>query len=456
MFLLTFSIFLLIANFYYFFTNKYMYLFIPCMLFLPDYYGVEFSGSLPILTVSRMMAIVFYIYAYIHRRRDLNIKKIKTNSISKEYYFLFAYFVLRIISNIHYITTYGQAAKTIGLIILEQLFLLIAFYLLSPTSDEILKLLKYVVFVASYLFVVGIIESITRFRPFDELHTVSREMLNEHFIRLGLLRATTTMHMPGFYGNMCILVLPLIMYLYDRFKQKRYLICASLCIMAVIHSGSRSDLFYLVGIFIFTILFIYRNNRLKEFIKNTSIICIALVSIMAVLSLCSPYLKYFYEGTAKSFLNEVGFDFDLSKGAPEGVDGYGENTYGSASRIEQFGGIYDTLSVHPLFGYGSGAEDRKDFHYYRFRTSKWYRHNAYDVGLVEIICDEGLIGLFAFCGLFVFIFLTIRKTNNNSLKRYYYFLVFTYLMSTLSTANMMHFLFLFILIFMHFTKKNEL
>ena len=108
-FLSTFTLALHIANIYCFIKKKYLYLFIPCMLFLPDYYGGEISDSLPLLTASRTMFVIFFIYAWINRRRNLSFKNFRLKELPREYLFLAAYFVLRIVSNLYYVTTYGQA-----------------------------------------------------------------------------------------------------------------------------------------------------------------------------------------------------------------------------------------------------------------------------------------------------------------------------------------------------------
>ena len=418
----------------------------PCYLFLPDYYGIEFSENFPILTISRIITLLFYIYAFKNRKKNINIKSIKIKSLPKEYYLLFIYFFLRIISNLRYISLHGQAAKTIFSIILEQTFLVIAFYMLSPSSEELMKMLKTIVTVATVLFVLGFLESVTYIRLFDELNTVSRDMINEHYYRLGLLRATTTMKMPGHYANMCTIILPTIIYLYETLKQKRYLISEGLCILAIIHSCSRANIFFLFILFTYALLFIFKRESRFTFLKNTLFIIVTLTLIIIVLSLSSVKLRYFYEGTAKSLLNEIGFEFDLNNNVPQGAQGFGGNTYGSASRLEQFTGIYYTFNNHPLFGFGSGAEDRSEIKYYRFRNSSWYKHKAYDVGIVEIICDEGLLGLLAFVSLFMSLLLRISKIKATAPKSHLYFMLFSYLICTLSTANMIHFLFLIVIL----------
>ena len=448
-FLIIISLGLLVANIICFARKKYLYLFIPCMLFLPGYYGIDFGDAFPILTVTRMMFIVFYIYAFVNRRRSFALTGLQIKTIPKEYVLLGGYFVFRIISNLRYLGTYSEAAKAIFLIIFEQLLFLIAFYMLAPTKDEIDKLLIILVRVATVFFVIGIFESVTFVRPFDALYTVGKEVINEHYVRLGLLRATTTFGMPGLYANMCVLILPIIIYVYNMYHKKRYLASIWLCILALIHTGSRADYFYLPIIFGVYILFLFKEKgKLILFIRNTAIIVVTLFLFIGTNCAGNPYFRYFYIGTGKSILNEVGFDFDLNEGAPEGIDGYGANDKaassiqgGTGSRKVQLTSIGYTLQKAPLFGFGAGAIDRKELKCYF--AGEWRPYPAIDVGIVEAITYEGILGLIGVTLAIVSMFLLARGNKDRLI------LGIVYLLTTLNTVNMYAFLFLFIALFMN-------
>ncbi|SHJ71577.1 O-antigen ligase family protein [Pseudobutyrivibrio xylanivorans] len=458
-FLLSFNIALTIATIYTFKTKKYLYLFIPCMLFLPNYFGISLNNALPTFSAVRGMFILLYIYTFFNKRRDLNFKKILKNpkTIPIPYYFLGCYFVFRAISNLYYITINADAIKTIFLIVFEQLLLLISIYLLAPTKEELITISKIVVWTATVLFVIGIIESFTFFRPFDALYTSLRAMLNDHYVRLGLLRSTTTMGLPGFYGNMCVLILVLILFLYNLTNEKKYILIIPLNILAIIHSGSRSDeifIFFVLGLY--TLLFCLKKERIIRLLKNT-ILVIALITIFILpFMICSPKYRYFYEGNAKSILMEFGADFDLNEEAPEGIEGYGTNyAAGSKSRIVQFTGITYTIDKNPFFGLGSGADMRNDLHYYWNNT--WYICHSYDVGIVEIICEEGILGLIAHIALFIYIMLiSINLWKQNKLvSKYFILYMLTYLVTTLSTANMYSFLILLVIYCTNYRSTNN-
>ena len=402
--------------------------------------------SLPIVTVTRFLFVVFYIYAFINKRKSINLKSFNIKNVPMEYRFLAAYFILRIISNLYYVTTYGQAIKTIFVIVFEQLLFMIAFCMLDPSKEETEKLIRIIVGVATVLFVTGIFESITSIRPFDALFTVSRELINMHFERLGLLRATTTMIAPAIYGNMCLYMLPFILYLYETTRLKRYIAILGLAVLAIIHSGSRSDMFFLVATLLVYVVFVLKDKeRRLHFCKNATVVTGVLFLYICIASIFFTNLRYFYVGNAKAILNEVGFDFDLDEGAPEGVEGYGNNHNGSASRTRQLTGLYYTATINPIFGLGSGAQRRGDVKY-AWRSKKtgnitWNVVNSYDLVIVEMFCDEGLLGLLAICSLLYYMF---RQSKGN---RFYRLAFFCYMLSSLSTGNLYAFLFMYLTVF---------
>ncbi len=455
-FLIIFSLALIIANIFFFKKKRYLELFIPCMLFLPEFYGIDFSASLPLLTFTRIMYIVFYIYTIFNRKRNINLKNLNIRSISKEYWLLFGYFFFRIISNLYYVTTYRWSVTAIFAILFEQLLLLIAIYVLEPSHDDFIAIVKAIVFAATILFAVGIFESFTSIRPFKYLYTVARTIHFDHYVRLGLLRSTATFAMPNFFGNMCLWVTPLIFYLHKLTGQKRYLFVFFLDLLAVIHSGCRSDMLFILFVSAVYILFSIKDkDQFVSNIKNAAFIILALAAWMILLSVFDDHYRYFYTGTIKSLLNVVGFNFDLNANAPSGVDGYGTNELGVESRTFQFSGIKYALSVSPLFGLGTGCQVRGDIIYYYL--GQWRSIRSIDMGIVEIICSEGLIGLIGYVLLFAFIGfilfqLFIKKAVAREELVMATLMVLAYLLSTLSTTNIVPYL---MLICAYFINKKE-
>lgn len=454
MFLFAFSIFLILISIYSIYKKKFHLVFFPCILFLPDYYGFEVSDSLPIITVTRLMFIVFYIYALFVYRHNISSARLKALVKSPAFLLLTGYLSIRIIANLYYIRIYSQPIKTLFILIFEQILLLLAVFFMNLDRKELLRLIKAIVYVSVAMFLLGIIESLTGIRITNQLYTVHRYVLNAHYVRLGLLRSTVTMSLPGLYGNFCVLILPAILYLYEKERLKRYLLFIALDIFACVHSGTRSSLLFLIAIIAVTFILNVSNiKRLTLFIKNAAIVLLCSVLVVGLLSFASNRLSFFYSGSAKAVLNEVGFNFDLDEGAPEGVSGFGSNSDGTASRASQFSGIRYALSINPIFGLGSGAQNRGQIMYYW--KSSWRFFHTYDIGYVEMLCDEGILGGISFLLLICAISVLILKGQPGKEKAYSLIWIVSYLLCLLSTINMYSFLFMFISVLIAKTAANN-
>lgn len=463
MFLYLFTIALIVANIICFIKHKYPHLFFVCLLLLPEYYGFELSESLPLITAKRIMYVILYVYVFINYRQNMNWNLLKpTNwkqAIMKKhsmtFYCLGTYFLFRIISNLSYISSYSTAIKTIFELVFEQLLLCIAVYTMKLSQKEIISLIRTIVYSSSIVFVCGILESFTGYRITDSLYTVNRYLLNEHFPRLGLLRSTFTFGIPSYFGNYCLLLIPLILMMYYLTKEKKFIFILGLDFFAILHSGCRSDMFFAAAIIFFSIILLIPNKEaIKHLIGKYVIIALSLILVIVVFSFSSPRLNYYYTGTVKSLLNEAGFHFDLNKDAPEGVEGYGGNgkldKSGTYSRTFQFSGINYALSKNPLFGLGSGAQNRGDVYYYYL--GHWLQINTYDVGYVEIFVDEGIIGFLGYIILLMYLMiknlqLYVMNRKNKQTPFYFLFLLpISYLLCMLSTANMFSFLMLIVIV----------
>ncbi|MDC7280513.1 O-antigen ligase family protein [Butyrivibrio fibrisolvens] len=317
--------------------------------------------------------------------------------------------------------------------------------MLSPTKEEYITLLKSVVWTSNILFLVGIFESITFIKPFDILYTVSRGIINESQVKFGLLRATTTMLMPIIYGNVCVLLFPLILYVYEITRKKIYIVSSVLCFLAIIHSGCRSSVLYFIAILgIYFILIIKKRDRRIQFSKTLTVVIICFLVIYTFLP---TNLHFYYSATAKSVLNEVGFNFDVNEGAPNESMKISMTGRGSTPRIVQLSGIYYTALHHPIFGFGAGAQNRDDLKYYFYQ--KWQTIHTFDNGLVEIFCSEGIIGTLALASLLIFITLNLHK------RKFYLLSFIAYLLTTISTINLFTFLFFIIAININWDYKPE-
>jgi len=445
MLLCFFSVALAVLCAYSIFKKSFLPFFFSVLLFLPDYYGFEISPKFPIVSVKRLIILIFYLYVFINYHNNIKsfFKRFKFSAVNL---FLCLYFLLRIVSNLYYVATYGQAIKTIMLLIFEQALLLLAINIIPITSDDCLHLLKSIIYTSAFIFVLGLVESFSGVRITDFLYTVDRFLLNDHFFRLGMLRSTVTFGLPNFYGNFCALVMPLIIYLYDVTKGKQFLIIAFLDVLACIHSGSRSSLFVLFVLsLLFFILYKKDNCRLLEYFKHFLIINFVIIFFAIVLSLISSRFALYYAGTGASLLKAVGIDINLGSLSESINDNYGENIRGAHSRLIQLSGIEYVTKINPLFGLGSGAQNRGDIKYFTY--NKWQRFYTYDVGYVGIYADEGLLGVLAFLSLFAGLsLLLLHKNGLHKMKNANPYLsigLICYLLCLLSTTNLYPFLLLY-------------
>lgn len=432
MFLIIFSALITILGLFSIKRKSYLSFFIPMMLFLPDYYGIDISPGLPLITVSRILFVILYLYVlFVYRDNFANT--IKSLKISLPMILLSGYFLLRIITNLYYVRKYGSAINTIFSIVFEELLFIFAILSMRLTKQKIVSVVKAVVYSSGIMFILGLYESYSSIRITDYLYTVNRYMLNVRYVRLGLLRATSTLGLPGVYGNLCVMLVPAIVFMFYYTLQKRYLIIASLNIMACIHSGTRSSLIFLLVIYAICVIPFILNGKGKKYISGLLVVCVSVLSFIIILSIASKHMRYYYTTTGKALLNTVGFDFDLNAGAPIGVDGFGPNLDGNMSRIVQLSGIKYAASVNPLFGLGSKAQMRREVSYYY--KGQWRFFSTYDIGYVQVFMDEGIIGSLGFICLFAALFILASSKKAGKERSFLLISLISYLMCMLGTAN---------------------
>ncbi|MCR5671224.1 MAG: hypothetical protein K6G10_09480 [Butyrivibrio sp.] len=394
-------------------------IFVFCFLYLilPDFLGIEFSASLPLLTSSRILILLLIAAAvYITVKRG----SMRILAEKKIWLAVAGFFVLRTVSNIYYLTTYSGAINNIFKMIIEEIILLLIIPVFLETEEKRMKALRVLTYSCGVISALGITESLTGFRLADYLYTVKRFMFNDHYIRLGILRATTSFGLANFYAFYLTVMTPVIFYLWRKTDEKRYMVIALLHFFALVFSGCRGNIL-IYFVFLAGYLFmIAKAERSKYLMRLLQCLCIV-IALILVQRAVSPKLKYYYDGTAKSLLNVVGFKFDLNKGAPEGVSGYGHNSRsGVTSRLYQFSGITYAMGINPLFGLGAGAQNRGEIMYYDRYVSQWKYYSTYDVGYVAAICDEGIIGAAGYAclyaGITLFFFIALLKEKDEKKK----------------------------------------
>ena len=107
------------------------------------------------------------------------------------------------------------------------------------------------------------------------------------------------------------------------------------------------------------------------------------------------------------------------------------------SRIVQLTGISWTLSHNPLFGLGSNANVR-GLVYFRWEPGCWLKTDTFDMAIVAIICQYGIVGLLGYMALYGSIIKTIvsKRYRNDSLLHYLALSFFTYLLCLITIAEL--------------------
>ncbi len=398
-------------------TERFIYFFCFIYFLLPNYFALEFSGSLPLLSVSRVLFLVLYILfaVYVIKKKEFSVPRNKGVWIC-----MGIYFSMRLLANLYYFRTYSDAINNIFKMLAEQIALIIIFPEFLSNDEKRLKAVKMLVYGCGVISILGILETLTGVCLFDYLYTVKRSFLSERYIRMGLLRAATSFGHANLMAFYMSVMAPFVFWLYGRTKEKRFFIIAILHFFALVFTGSRGSLFA-YGITVLLYFFLSEKEERGKLFRRFAIGAVIAAVLIFGQRAVSVNLKYYYDTTVKSLLNAVGFDFDLNEGAPEGSGGYGTNAKeGNASRLSQFSGIEYTVSVNPLFGLGAGADRRGDI-YYKW-NGKWRKSHTYDVGYVGIISDEGLIGALGFAfllaGIITVYVSELAKTDDAKKKRF--------------------------------------
>ena len=90
--------------------DRYVYLFCGLYLILPEFLGIEFSSSLPILTAARIMVLLLVGITVVYCIKN---KKFRVLSDKVVWFVVGGYFIFRLVSNLYYLSAYSDAANNI-------------------------------------------------------------------------------------------------------------------------------------------------------------------------------------------------------------------------------------------------------------------------------------------------------------------------------------------------------
>lgn len=396
-------------------------LFLALYIVSPSYLGVEFTGSLPVMTLSRLVLILMGVMLIWRRRKNLSLQEMNMlltgNRLLR--WGLVIYFGLLLLCDVAlFPADKGESLKSIFVLLLEGYGIVWCMSLLLDTRKKLVAAIKVLVLSASVVSLIAIIGCIADFNPFHLLKTVRRHMLMSSYYRLGVLRASAGFGHPIYFGAFCAVILPLHMYIYENETTGRgtFLYGATLAVTAValVLSNSRGSLVAVAALLLLSALHRILCKQFKKFLLHY--LPVLGVWLLCLLALCFllPHGRTLFPGIVESLLgiNLMKGNFGSHQGgtpsSPQ-IPEYGENASGMQSRFAQLSGIRWTLDRKPLFGLGSNAHTRGLIRY-EFRPGSWWPSHTFDMGIVAIFCQYGIVGLLGYAALYGSLFITtIRK-----------------------------------------------
>lgn len=399
-----------------------IYLFVALFPVLPEYFAIEISEALPLITAHRIIVLILIVYYFNFYEKNSFMHVLKKVKLKLA---IILYFLFQFMANSVHIFETSYAIKEIFSICFEQLIVVIILVSVIKNLNVLYKAINIIVCISGIICILGIFESITGNNIVYLLKTVDRDMLQASFSRLGVERAEVSFGHSVYFGLYCAVIIPFSMYFYENTKKVKYIIIVLLNITALLFSGSRGASLA-ASTMIIVMIFNKKSHELYKYLKYIPIIILLL---FALYIFQNNFFEYF-EQLIKSMLNTLGFNFNIT--------GFGDNIEGTESRIMQLSGITWLIMQNSIvFGLGAGAQVR-GLVYYLF-DSGWRMSKTYDVGYIGIIMDSGIVGFAGFIILFIQILVCAWKWSDNkdtkNLNNAFKYSILCYLVGLLSIAN---------------------
>lgn len=458
-------------------------LFLALYPILPDYFALELSSSLPMITGCRVLIVLLGVMLLIRQGRELlNFRKNGLRALNlqlSDSYMLrfgfFGYFLILLIVNATFLTKTSESIKQLFVMVAEEYAVVWMLCLILTSRKRIESAVKIMVLTSGVVAVLAALSCILDRNVFYVLNTVNREMLMSDYYRLGMLRAAVGFGHPVYYGAYCAVLFPFAMYLVETTKNKRermvYSLCLALDFVGLILSNSRGSMLALgcLGMLVFGLHLI--GKKLKHLFKTyLPIGALALVILVLVASF-SPLGIQFLSRTAGSVMDSIQSLFpvatqptDPTETTPGETDPtepteteptepteptqppieYGENQDGVGSRLDQFSGITWTVAQEPLFGFGPNCHVQGNMAY-MYYPNVWSHVRTFDVNVVYIIGQWGLVGLAGFLLLYGSMgFTVIGKRFREDPLAHHMFLAFVcYMLCLVSISTLDHWFWIF-------------
>ena len=440
-------------------------LFFALYIIMPEYFAVEFSSKLPLITASRFVLILMGLMLVIRRRaklshfRQIRLRDFKLLLAEDKVlrWGLIGYFVILLIANLaHLVSVPAETMKAVFVLAAEQYVLVWLLVLEIDTKQRVLQCLKIMIYVSGVVALVAAIGVAVDYNLFHLLDTVQREMLMSTYYRLGIMRAEAGFGHPVYYGAFCAAILPVNMYLIEGAETKKSQVvlcgCMALNLAGLVLSNSRGSLLAFGCMLLLIVpIKIVMKIGCKMVVRYLSVFLssgFVLLTVTAVTPVGTQYLGEIVKSVWESIspdMNEDGSP-DANEGAntpekppvedePE-ID-YGENANGLWSRMVQLTGIQWTLERSPVFGMGPDAHVRGEI-CYEFEEDKWWSVATFDMGVVAIVGQYGLAGVAGYILLYAGVLITLfrKKMWTDRILMMFFFSFATIFLCLLSISSM--------------------
>jgi len=450
--------------------NWEVFAFLALYILLPDYFAVEFSQSLPLITASRVLILLMGAMAVIRRRDIFTLKDFrfqKLNLLLTQDKFLRismgAYFVILILVNATFLLDTSEAIKQLFVMASEEYLVIWLLCMTIDSREKVVSALRVLVLSSGVCAVAAGISTAIDFNIFTLLNTVSRDMIIRPYYRYGMLRAVAGFHHAVYYGAYCAVMLPLCMYFVETTENKRwkkiYCACTVLDLLGLLLSNSRGSMLA----FGCTAAVIFFGRMMQKSLKKLFATYLPLIAIAAALFLLTglvspagrPYLDYIRDSVVDMFTpdpteptvdpTDPSAPTDPTEPTEEEETKpvikppeFGENRNGVNSRLAQLTGILYTMQRAPIFGFGPNAHTR-GLVGYMYQEGTWSFLKTVDMNLVAIICQYGIIGLLGFLSLYGGMGIRfLKKKYRGDRLMQYFFLSFLCYMLCLASISFLH------------------
>lgn len=400
-----------------------LWLFFSFYLILPNYFALELSHSLPLITASRLILAICYaiIISQNHgkvriRGFDLNIQMYIT--------------IFTLVNIVHLYDTGTSALNRLIVVFVEQAAVFVLISNLVDTEKKFEKAIDLLMDASSVTALISIVGFLFNTNFFYLLKTVSREMTqagtSDIGYRNGLLRIEAGFGHPVYYAMYCSMMIFVALQLINcKRKKKRASICLILNIVALLLTNSRGSILAVAT----TLLISFFASGWRERKKYLKLIGVSIV-LLGVLFLFSENIRRYVIGIFQSIYIYFGIAKNVSASYQSN---YGANMSFTNDRLMQFSGMIWTLKKSPLIGFGYNSHTRGLIKY--FYNGIWYPAVSYDVGYVEIVCCYGIIGAISFLFLWNSVLVKLRH-----IRKFQYGIMFrnifvVYLLCMLSVVN---------------------